>query len=84
MMVMPVKGQYEQRCNAAALERLGVKCFYQLDGNFGKTFTDWMNNSKAKAMQYEYSTGEIISFLMQKADHYKEKVGMEFLESAFR
>ena len=41
MMVMPIKGQYEQRCNAVALERLGIKCFYQLNDTFGKTFEDW-------------------------------------------
>ena len=84
MMVMPIKGQYEQRCNAAALEQLGVKCFYQLDDKFSKTFEDWMNNHQAIALQYEYSTGEIISLVMRKADHYQERVGVEFLESAFR
>ena len=84
MMVMPIKGQYEQRCNAASLEQLGVKCFYQLDGNFNRVFEDWMNNHRGISLQYDYSTGEIISHLMRKADHYLEKIGVEFLESAFR
>jgi uncharacterized protein (TIGR00661 family) len=84
MMVMPIKGQYEQKCNAAALDQLGVKCFHLLDGSFGKTFEDWINNHRAVALQYDYSTGEIISLLMRKADHYQERVGVEFLESAFR
>ncbi len=84
MMVMPIKGQYEQKCNAAALEKLGVKCIGQLNGNFKNTFSVWMNNYKQVQLKYEYSTGEIISVLMQKANHYHEMVGVEFLESAFR
>ncbi|HYJ37875.1 MAG TPA: glycosyltransferase family protein, partial [Chitinophagaceae bacterium] len=84
MMIMPIKGQYEQRCNAAALEQLGIRSIYQLDGNFKKTFADWINDSKAITLNYEFSTGEIISHLMHTANHYQEKVGVEFLESAFR
>jgi predicted glycosyltransferase len=84
MMVMPIKGQYEQRCNAAALEQLGISCFTQLDENFRNTFADWISNGKEIGLKYEYSTGEIISILMRRASHYHEMVGSEFLESAFR
>jgi hypothetical protein len=55
-----------------------------MDGNFHKTFYDWMNNEKAIGLQYEFSTSEIIAHLMQKANHYNEIAGTEFLESAFR
>jgi uncharacterized protein (TIGR00661 family) len=84
MMVMPIKGQYEQKCNAAALERLGIKTISQLDATFTNAFNDWMSNNKALKLNYEYSTSEIISVLMQKANHYREMTGIEFLESAFR
>ena len=84
MMVMPIKGQYEQKCNAAALERLGVRTISQLDSSFGNVFGDWITHDKEIKLNYEYSTGEIISVLMQKANHYKEMAGIEFLESAFR
>jgi uncharacterized protein (TIGR00661 family) len=84
MMVMPIKGQYEQKCNAAALERLGVRTIPQLDASFGKIFDDWITHDKEIKLNYEYSTGEIISVLMQKANHHREMIGMEFLESAFR
>jgi len=84
MMVMPIKGQYEQRCNAAALELLGVKTFTQLDENFKHLFAVWISEGKHIGLKYEYSTSEIISILMQKANHINELAGIEFLESAFR
>lgn len=84
MMVMPIKGQYEQKCNAAALEQLGVKTISQLDENFKNVFNDWIANDKDVKLNYEYSTSEIISTLMHKANHQRELVGVEFLESAFR
>ena len=84
MMVMPIKGQYEQKCNAAALEKLGVKCINQLEGHFKSVFGQWMNDLKPLQLKYEYSTGEIIAILMQKANHYNEVAGTEFLETAFR
>jgi len=84
MMTMPIKGQYEQKCNAAALEQLGVKTISQLDENFRTVFNDWIANDKAVKLNYEYSTGEIISVLMHKANHHREMTGVEFLESAFR
>jgi uncharacterized protein (TIGR00661 family) len=84
MLVMPIKGQYEQRCNAAALEKLGVKCFYTLDDNFVKVYNDWMADSQSISVRYEHSTSEIISILMNTANDKNEMPGVEFLESAFR
>ena len=84
MMVMPIKGQYEQKCNAAALARLGIKTISQLDADLTNAFNDWMSKNQAIKLNYEFSTSEIISHLMRQANHQQEMAGTEFLESAFR
>jgi uncharacterized protein (TIGR00661 family) len=67
MMVMPIKGQYEQCCNAAALERLGVKTIVGLDANFRNTFNDWMNARKHQPIRFSMSTGQIVQYVMSRS-----------------
>ena len=64
MMVMPIKGQYEQCCNAAAMELLGVRTITGLDGNFTQTFNDWMQSGKHATVKYRLSTQAIVENVM--------------------
>jgi uncharacterized protein (TIGR00661 family) len=66
MMVMPIKGQYEQYCNAAALEKLGVKSIPCLDADFIKTFNDWMNAGKYPRIRNSLPTEQIVDRVMQQ------------------
>ena len=67
MMVMPIKGQYEQKCNAAALEQLGVKTLAQLPENFHIVFEEWYNTVKPVDIGFTYSSAEIVGIMMKKA-----------------
>lgn len=67
MMVMPIKGQYEQKCNAAALEQLGVKTLTELPENFHLVFEEWYSSVKPVDIKFKYSSAEIINIMMQKA-----------------
>lgn len=69
IMVMPIKGQYEQCCNAAALEKLGVKSITGLDANFTKTFNDWMNAAKHAPIKYSLAAEAIIDKVMHQYSH---------------
>jgi len=42
LMVIPIRGQYEQLCNAAALKTLGIKVLPAIDHDFPVHFADWM------------------------------------------
>jgi len=42
LVVIPIRGQYEQACNAAALKSLGIKVLPAIDHNFSAHFADWM------------------------------------------
>jgi len=42
LMVIPIRGQYEQECNAAALKTLGIKVLPAIDNYFAAHFAEWM------------------------------------------
>jgi hypothetical protein len=42
LMVIPIRGQYEQLCNAAALKTLGIKVLPAIDHDLPTHFADWM------------------------------------------
>jgi uncharacterized protein (TIGR00661 family) len=52
LMVIPIRGQYEQLCNAAALERLGVKVLDKIDASFVTEFDKWMQVNTQKIIEY--------------------------------
>lgn len=52
IICIPTLGQYEQVCNAAALEKLGVKCLKKIDANFSQVFYQWLETD---AIQVNYS-----------------------------
>lgn len=43
LMTIPMFDQYEQLCNAAALEKLGVRSVYRIDESFSEQLRDWLN-----------------------------------------
>jgi uncharacterized protein (TIGR00661 family) len=63
LMVIPVKGQYEQKCNAAALQGIGVTAINSLEA-FEPAFGQWMNEEKTVQLRSDYSTRAIVSHLM--------------------
>ena len=60
LFIVPIKNQYEQYCNAAALEALGVNVRYDLDKNTLQYLLDWVNNKKALHISYPDETRNII------------------------
>lgn len=45
LMVMPIKNQYEQLCNAAALEKMGVQVAYKLGKEFDRAIKSWLRDT---------------------------------------
>jgi uncharacterized protein (TIGR00661 family) len=64
ILAIPIKGQYEQLCNAAALKAMGITCADTVDKNFIAVFTNWMSDGKKIDFSIDYSTEAIIHFLM--------------------
>lgn len=46
LLTIPIKNQYEQLCNAAAIEEMGGKVIYSITDNFSLEVKDWLRNGK--------------------------------------
>ena len=64
LLVIPIRGQYEQACNAAALQKMGVPVVNALDAGFSSVFLPWMEQKKKPCLHLDYSTQSIVSYLM--------------------
>src|SRR5215204_1169414 len=69
IIAMPIKGQYEQSCNAAALRQIGVKTIEKLDDNFAGIFSSWINDPKTPSVIFQHSTQSIVDFVMSRCDN---------------
>ena len=61
LMAIPIHGQYEQQCNAAALKKIGVPVLQRLDDPFTDDFNDWMNNYKIPDIKFDFFS-RLVSF----------------------
>ncbi len=60
LMVIPMKGQYEQQCNAAALEEMGVPVLGILNESQLGRISEWLNSSEKIEVDYPDITRSII------------------------
>ncbi|AHF16077.1 glycosyltransferase family protein [Niabella soli] len=52
IIAIPIRGQYEQCCNAAALKELGVLTLPRIDNDFVPIFEKWQNEYRPVRMDY--------------------------------
>ena len=78
LMAIPIHGQYEQQCNAAALKKIGVPVLQRLDDPFTDDFNDWMNNYKIPDIKFDYSTEEIVTQLMVRCTNLKYELSIPY------
>lgn len=66
LLIIPIKNQYEQLCNAAALQRMGITAVYNLDATFKNTINEWLAGSDlvrlSETADMKTLTEEIIRF----------------------
>jgi uncharacterized protein (TIGR00661 family) len=83
MIAIPIKGQYEQECNAAALKKLGIKTLNTLDDDFTNTFNNWVNDPYTPEVNYQYSTEAIINILMFRCTDLQYKLEIPYPDLIF-
>lgn len=66
LMVIPMKGQYEQQCNAAALKEMGVPVLKKLKKSKIEKIHDWVTNGKIIKVDYPNITEQIIDEIFKK------------------
>ncbi|MCF3110777.1 glycosyl transferase [Niabella sp. CC-SYL272] len=52
IMAVPIRGQYEQCCNAAALKEMGVMTLSKIGADFEQQFEKWQQQYKPVQMDY--------------------------------
>jgi len=70
-MVIPMRGQYEQECNAEALQRLGVHVVKTVDSSFDKILRDWIDSSNVYRTEYVNNLPSIIESIVEIAGERK-------------
>jgi len=71
LLVIPIRGQYEQLCNAAALEKMGVTVLQKMDESFALAFDAWMQGSAQKEIEYSNIAPKVVDHLFERYP-YKE------------
>ena len=69
LMTIPMKGQYEQQCNAAALKTMGVPVIKALKKKHLEKIKDWVDGIQFIAVNYPNSTERIINNIVKKYEN---------------
>jgi uncharacterized protein (TIGR00661 family) len=83
LLCIPMKGQYEQQCNAAALKKLGITVLKNLKEKHIKTIQGWVQLSRTLGVQYPDITAEIIDMIFEKQQHITKDTSPALGESPY-
>lgn len=73
LLVVPMENQYEQHCNAAALQYLGVRVLKNLKKKQLPKIEEWLKEGRVISVDYPDNTQEIIQTLLN--DHFMSNLG---------
>jgi len=76
ILAVPIRGQYEQQCNTAALKQMGVLCPDSFE-NFADKFDHWMNSPSLPAMDYSQGIQQSLNYLF--SHHQQMKTSDSFI-----
>lgn len=60
LLVVPMSIQYEQQCNAASLDEIGVRVIWKIKTSFEDEIRHWLHNDKVIPVHYPDETAKII------------------------
>jgi len=65
LMVIPMKSQYEQQCNAAALAKMGVPVIYSIEAGSYTKIGEWLQEEQDITVNYPDNTESIIEKVLE-------------------
>lgn len=65
IMVVPMKRQYEQQCNAEAVGRMGVPVIKKIDEGFGRILAEWINSGYSYRPDYGNNLPAIVDRILE-------------------
>lgn len=72
LMVIPMKNQYEQKCNALALQQMGVPVLKKLNKKRIPKIAKWLSSEPVKNIEYRDTTEDIIESIL--LPYYNETI----------
>jgi uncharacterized protein (TIGR00661 family) len=81
LMVIPMKAQYEQHCNAAALEEMGVPIIPSLKSKYVSILKTWVENDQSIIVDYRDETESLLDFIFEDVTSLPKKVSKNIIES---
>ncbi|WP_345954879.1 glycosyltransferase family protein [Mucilaginibacter sp. PAMB04168] len=66
VMMVPMTGQYEQRCNALAASRLGVPVISAINNDAVLHINDWINSNHRVQVDFPDETAQIVESLVKQ------------------
>ena len=69
LLVIPIKNQYEQLCNAAALKEMGVHVVKRVNRDFVRHVQEWLDNSRAVTIKDIADIDSLAQNLLEYADN---------------
>ncbi|HMJ68356.1 MAG TPA: glycosyltransferase family protein [Cyclobacteriaceae bacterium] len=66
LMVVPMKGQYEQQCNAAALKQLGVPILKKMKKKSLKKIEEWLDEKNKLDISFPDIAGKAVEKMISK------------------
>jgi hypothetical protein len=64
--MIPMKGQYEQQCNALAASRIGVPVIYDVDDHFVYKINNWIADDKKIRVNFPDETAQIVDNMVKQ------------------
>ncbi|HET8864334.1 MAG TPA: glycosyltransferase family protein [Gracilimonas sp.] len=65
LLTIPIKNQYEQLCNAAALEEMGGKVVYQIDPYFSRMLSEWIDKGAVLSLPEISDEEDLVQKIIQ-------------------
>ncbi len=60
VMALPMKGQYEQYCNAEAMRRMGISVVHEIDDTFVEKLKEWCFEKDAIKVDFPDNVAEVV------------------------
>ncbi len=68
ILAIPMKGQYEQECNAEALNKLGLKTITQIGDDFEQHIEEWLNSDFIYNADFKNNVPYIVDFILESSE----------------
>ena len=79
LLVIPMKNQYEQQCNAVALQNMGVSVIHKLNKSAVITIQKWVASSKIVKVDFNQTNDKVINQLF--LDYIKNRTKLTAFKS---